>query len=72
MNARMVLAILLIVFGSIALAYGRIGFARDKTIIDAGPLQVQRQERESIPLPPVLGVVALASGVALVLWPRRA
>jgi uncharacterized membrane protein YidH (DUF202 family) len=72
MNGRMLIAVLLIVFGVIALAYGRVNYTRNKTVVDLGPVEINREEHKSIPLPPVLGAIALASGVTLVLWPRNA
>ncbi len=72
MNARMVLAVFLIVFGSLALAYGHVSFTRQKTVVDIGPVQVQREQHERIRLPPALGGVAVASGLVLALWHRKA
>ena len=72
MNARLILAVLLIVFGSLALAYGRISYTRQKTVVDIGDIQVQRETHESIPLPPVLGGLALGSGFMLAVWRRNA
>jgi hypothetical protein len=35
-------------------------------VLDIGPLQATAEKKETIPLPPILGAVALAGGVALV------
>jgi uncharacterized membrane protein YidH (DUF202 family) len=59
--------LVLIVIGVIALAYGGISYTREKKVIDLGPLQASTKTRETIPLPPVLGVVAIAGGVVLLL-----
>ncbi len=72
MTSRTILAIALIVFGVLSLAYGRISFTREKTVVDAGPFELKQEKRETIPLPPVLGGVALASGLVLGFWPRKA
>lgn len=58
-------AVVLIVVGVIALAYGGISYTREKKVIDIGPIQATTKERETIPLPPVLGVAAIAGGVIL-------
>jgi uncharacterized membrane protein HdeD (DUF308 family) len=71
MDAKRIVGILLIVLGVVALAWGGISWTRDRTVIDAGPLQVQAEERETIPLPPVLGGIALVAGVVLLLVPAR-
>jgi hypothetical protein len=72
MNTRLLVAVLLIVVGCVALAYGGISYTRRKTVVDIGPLQVQQDKRETIPLPPLLGAVALGSGVLMLVWRRHA
>jgi len=64
-------AIALIVIGVIALAYGGISYTREKKILDIGPLEATTQSRETIPLPPILGVVAIAGGVVMLLMSGR-
>jgi hypothetical protein len=65
-------AITLIVVGVIALAYGGISYTREKKVIDIGPIEATAKTRETIPLPPVLGVAAIAGGVImLVVGSRR-
>jgi len=64
-------AIVLIVLGVIALAYGGISYTREKKVIDIGPIEATTKTRETIPLPPVLGVAAIAGGVALLLVSGR-
>jgi len=64
--------IILIVIGVIALAYGGISYTREKKVVDFGPLQASTKTRETIPLPPVLGIAAIAGGVVmLVVGSRR-
>jgi len=62
----------LIVLGIVALAWGGISWTQKETIVDAGPLEIQAEDRETIPLPPVLGGLALAAGVLLLVVPSRA
>jgi hypothetical protein len=64
-------AIVLIVVGVIALAYGGVTYTREKKVIDLGPIQATTKERETIPLPPVLGVAAIAGGVILLVVSGR-
>jgi hypothetical protein len=66
-------AIVLIVLGAISLAYGGISYARREKVLDVGPIQATAEKHETIPLPPVLGGIALAAGVGLLLLgPKRA
>jgi uncharacterized membrane protein YidH (DUF202 family) len=64
-------AIVLIVVGVIALAYGGVTYTREKKVIDLGPIQATTKERETIPLPPVLGVAAIVGGVILLVVSGR-
>lgn len=63
--------IVLIVLGAIALAYQGITYTKNEQVVDVGPLQVTAQDKETIPLPPVLGFIAVAGGIALMLVDRR-
>ena len=64
-------AIVLIVFGVLALAYGGISYTKEKKVLDVGPLEATTKTRETIPLPPVLGIAAIAGGVGLLLVSGR-
>ena len=64
-------AIVLIVVGVIALAYGGISYTREKKVLDIGPIEATTKTRETIPMPPVLGVTAIAAGVVMLLVSTR-
>jgi hypothetical protein len=64
-------AIVLIVVGVISLAYGGISYTREKKVIDIGPLEATTKTHETIPLPPLLGVAAIAGGVVLLVVSGR-
>jgi len=63
--------IILIVLGVIALAYGGISYTKEEKVLDIGPLEATAKTRETIPLPPLLGGLALAGGVALMIAGSR-
>jgi drug/metabolite transporter (DMT)-like permease len=67
-----VLAIILIVIGVIALAYGGFNFTIREEVAEIGPLKVEKNKTHSVPLSPVLGVLALVGGVTLLVVGRRA
>lgn len=71
MDAKRIVGVLLIVVGVIALVWGGISYTRERTVVDLGPIEARTQERETIPLPPVLGGVALVAGVLLLFVPAR-
>ena len=62
-----VTGIVLIVLGIVALIYGGITYTTHKKVLDVGPIQAEKKETHNIPLPPVLGVVAIVGGGALLL-----
>ena len=64
-------AIVLIVIGVLALAYGGFSYTREKKVIDLGPVQASTKTRETIPIPPLLGVAAIAGGVAMLVISTR-
>jgi hypothetical protein len=63
--------IILIVIGVIALAYGGISYTRREKVLDIGPIEATTERRETIPLPPLLGGLALAGGVVLLIAGSR-
>jgi hypothetical protein len=63
--------IILIIFGALALAYQGIRYTTREKVVDLGPLEITASERRSIPLPPIVGGVALVAGLALVLTDRK-
>jgi hypothetical protein len=67
-----IVAIVLIVLGAISLAYGGISYTRREKVLDIGPIEATAERHKTIPLPPVLGGVALAVGVGLLfLGPKK-
>jgi hypothetical protein len=59
--------IVLIVVGVIALAYQGITYTTHKKVLDIGPIQATKEEHKTIPLPPIVGGLALVGGIALLL-----
>ena len=57
--------ILLVVLGVLTLAYQGIHYNRTESVMNVGPMHVTAETHERIPLPPILGGLALAGGVVL-------
>jgi uncharacterized membrane protein len=55
----------LIVLGVIALAYQGFTYTTHKKVLDVGPIQATKEEHQTVPLPPVLGGLALVGGIVL-------
>lgn len=57
--------IVLIIAGVAALLYGGFTYTTHKKAVDLGPVQIEKTEHHSVPLPPLLGIVAVIGGGAL-------
>jgi len=62
-----IIGIVLIVIGLISLALGGISYTTKEKVVDIGPLEATAERHKTIPLPPLLGGLALAGGVALLI-----
>jgi drug/metabolite transporter (DMT)-like permease len=71
MSGRTILGIALIAIGLLALAYQGFSYTTQKKVVDIGPIQATKEEHHTIPLPPILGALALLSGVVVVVAGRR-
>jgi hypothetical protein len=59
------------VIGVLALAYQGLTYTTQKKVLDIGPIQATKEEHHTIPLPPVLGVLALVGGIVVIALDRR-
>jgi hypothetical protein len=71
MKPATVIGIALIILGILALAYQGITYTTREKVIDLGPLKAEVEKKKTIPLPPVLGALALAGGIVLVIVGRK-
>lgn len=67
MKLIMLVGVALIVLGLVSLAYEGITYTTREKVIDIGPIEATAKTQKTIPLPPVLGGLALAGGVVLVI-----
>lgn len=61
------IAIVLIVLGVLGLGYGGLSWTRRDTVVDAGPIEITADKRESLPIPPIAGGALLVVGLVLLL-----
>jgi len=66
-----IIGVILIVLGVVALAYQGITYTTNEKVVDLGPLKVEAKREKTIPLPPVLGGLALVGGIVLVIVGNR-
>jgi drug/metabolite transporter (DMT)-like permease len=71
MKLTAMVGIILIVIGVIALAFGGFSFTTSEKVAEVGPLKVEKEKTRSVPLPPILGALALIGGVVLLIASRR-
>jgi hypothetical protein len=72
MNPKTIIGVILIVLGVVALSYQGFTYTTREKAIDLGPLQVIAEEKHTVPIPPILGGIALVVGIGLLVWnPKR-
>ncbi len=71
MKTLSVVGLILIVLGIISFAYQGINYTTHKKIVDIGPIQATTTEHKTIPLPPILGGLALVGGIVLLVAGKK-
>jgi hypothetical protein len=71
MRSTAIVGVLLFVLGLGALAYQRINYTTRETIIDVGPVHATAERHRTLPLPPVVGALAVLGGVVLLIAGKR-
>jgi hypothetical protein len=64
-------ALALIVLGVVGLVWGGISWTGTETVADLGPVEINRENRESLPLPPIVGGILLVAGVVVLVASKR-
>lgn len=65
MKPKLIIAIILIVLGIAAFAYQGITYTTREKVVDIGPIQVTSEKTKTLPIPPILGAIALIGGIVL-------
>lgn len=65
MRSMGIVGVVLILLGVAALVYQGITYTSRETVVDVGPLHATADREKTLPLPPVLGIAAVAGGVVL-------
>jgi uncharacterized membrane protein len=57
--------IVLVILGIVALIFQGITYTKKEKILDLGPIEATAEKEKHIPLPPILGGIALIGGIVL-------
>lgn len=71
MKPQMLLGTVLIVVGVLILAYQGITYTKRTQVLKAGPREVTGEKKETIPISPVVGTLATAGGIFLLVLGSR-
>ena len=71
MNAVKLLAIVLIVAGTLGLVYGGFTYTKDTQQANIGPLELTVQDKETVNVPVWAGIAAIVIGGGLLVFPLR-
>jgi hypothetical protein len=65
------IGVLLLVLGIVALGYQGFSYVTRNKVVDIGPVEITKEKTKTVYLPPILGIVSLAAGIALLLSGSR-
>lgn len=67
MNPTRLIAVVLIIAGTLGLAYGSFSYTKESHEAKIGPIEIQVKDKETVNVPVWAGVGAIAAGVLLLL-----
>lgn len=70
-SSYMAIGIALAILGAATLIWQKVSYTEHETLVDVGALNITTETRKSVPLPPILGGIALAGGVGLIVVGAR-
>ena len=65
MKPQALLGIVLVVVGVLIFVYQGFSFTRKTNIVKAGPLEINGEKKETVPISPILGGVCIVAGIAV-------
>ena len=71
MNPIKIVAIVLIIGGAAALAFGGFSFTKETHRAEIGPLKLSVQEKENVNIPSWAGLAAIVAGVVMLVVPTK-
>jgi hypothetical protein len=71
MKPATIIGILLIIVGVVGFALGGFSFTEKEKVLDVGPIEATAEDKETVPIPPILAGLALVGGIVLVVAGAR-
>ena len=71
MKTNTLIAIILIAIGIVAFAYQGISYTSREKVVDIGPIQMTAEKTRTLPLPPIVGAIALVGGIVLLVVGKK-
>ncbi len=71
MKTTTLLAVILIAIGIVAFGYQGITYTTKENVVDIGPLKVTTEKSNTLPLPPIVGAIALVGGIVLLVVGKK-
>jgi hypothetical protein len=66
MKPGTIVGIILILVGVVGFALGGFSFTQKEKVLDVGPIEATADDKETVPIPPILAGLAVVGGVVLV------
>jgi hypothetical protein len=67
MKTYTLIGIILIAVGIAAFAYQGISYTTREKVVDVGPIHMTADKTRTLPLPPIVGALALVGGIVLLI-----
>ena len=71
MRSSIIIAIMLITLGIVAFVYEGVTYTTREKVVDLGSIHVTADKTRTIPLPPILGAIAIVGGIALLIFSTK-
>jgi hypothetical protein len=66
MKPATIFGVVLIIIAIAGFAVGGFSFSHEKKIVDAGPIQINHQQTQTVSISPIVSTIALIGGIGLV------
>jgi len=72
MRNLMWVGVLLVILGIAGLVMEYVTVTERRTVAEIGPLELKTEEERNIPIPTIAGIIAVISGLVMIVASRRA